>query len=221
MRDTNKTQRQEETGHLRDNRKSRRGGQDRTSRGVEGGLEDWAVLKDTHKQSRRPTTRHKQTPDTQKPVSGHSQNPDPQDAQTARDRADEDDRSIPRRDSTDRPTERLTHPPRGKLPRQSAVGAARRAQRAAEAGGLHRPRRRPRRQSAISAAARACPLLEGRPKPPYGAAVTASAAATSSGMDREPLREVTILRNAVKFDCIVMLFMMWHDVLVTCFASRR
>ena len=155
------------------------------------------MSKDTHKQSRRPTTRHKQTPDTQKPVSGHSQNPDPQDAQTARDRADEDDRSIPRLDSTDRPTERLTHPPRGKLPRQSAVGAARRAQRAAEAGGLHRPRRRPRRQSAISAAARACPLLEGRPKPPYGAAVTASAAATSSGMDREPLREVTILRNVV------------------------
>ena len=129
VRDTNKTQRQDETGHLRDNRKSRRGGQDRTRRGVEGGLEDWAVSKDTHKQSRRPTTRHKQTPDTQKPVSGHSQNPDPQDAQTARDRADEDDRSIPRRDSTDRPTERLTHPPRGKLPPQSAVGAARRAGR--------------------------------------------------------------------------------------------
>ena len=107
------------------------------------------------------------------------------------------DRSPDETRSTDRPTERLTHPPRGKLPPQSAVGAARRAQRAAEAGGLHRPRRRPRRQSAISAAARACPLLEGRPKPPYGAAVTASAAATSSGMDREPLREVTILRNAV------------------------
>ena len=201
VRDTNKTQRQEETGHLRDNRKSRRGGQDRTRRGVEGGLEDWAVSKDTHKQSRRPTTRHKQTPRHPK-TCFHSQNPDPQDAQTARDRADEDDRSIPRLDSTDRPTERLTHPPRGKLPPQSAVGAARRAQRTAEAGGLHRPRRRPRRQSAISAAARACPLLEGRPKPPYGAAVTASAAATSSGMDREPLREVTILRNAVNLTAL-------------------
>ena len=203
VRDTNKTQRQEETGHLRDNRKSRRGGQDRTRRGVEGGLEDWAVSKDTHKQSRRPTTRHKQTPDTQKPVSGHSQNPDPQDAQTARDRADEDDRSIPRRDSTDRPTERLTHPPRGKLPPQSAVGAARRAQRAAEAGGLHRPRRRPRRQSAISAAARACPLLEGRPKPPYGAAVTASAAATSSGMHERTIEFericVKVFANLIKF----------------------
>ena len=121
----------------------------------------------TNRAADRPPDTNKHQ-DTQKPVSGHSPNPDPQDAQTARDRADEDDRSTPRLDSTDRPTERLTHPPRGNLPPQSAVGAARRAQRAAEAGGLHRPRRRPRRQSAISAAARACPLLEGRPKPPYG-----------------------------------------------------
>ena len=163
----------------------------------------------TNRAADRPPDTNKHQ-DTQKPVSGHSQNPDPQDAQTARDRADEDDRSNPRLDSTDRPTEGLTHPPRGKLPPQSAVGAARRAQRAAEAGGLHRPRRRPRRQSAISAAARACPLLEGRPKPPYGAAVTASAAATCSGMDREPLREATMIRNVPKFGYILM---MWHTFL--------
>ena len=74
-----------------------------------------------------------------------------------------------RPDRTDRPTDRLTDPPRANLPRRLAPQRPVRAGRRIPIRALRRLRRRPRRQPAVSAAARACRLLRRRPKPSPGA----------------------------------------------------
>ena len=61
----------------------------------------------------------------------------------------------------------------------------------------------------------------GRNREPGGRAGVSSAGSAGPQVDREPLRELTILRNGIQVVYLVMLLGVFRDVLMTFFSSRR
>ena len=123
-------------------------------------------MTNTHKHSRRLTTRREEVTRHKKTLSGTNETQSPTTHRRPEKTQTKEGDRFPDQTRPPDPQRRPTDPPESALTSNCRSMSELEVDGAAEFGALRRLRRRPRRQPAVSATARACPLLQTRPHPP-------------------------------------------------------